>query len=545
LWWRRTAQRLLMDRRAVSVVPDLLQLIQTGPPLGRLHALWTLEGLGRLDSATIDKALADPEPGLRKNALILAERRPELSGRLLRVAEDASPKVRFQLLATLGSFDTPAAKVARDRLLFTHFEDRWFQMAALSASSEESLRLFRRAIELAGNQTPGGAAFFTQASSAIASRRNAAEIQQVIQTVARGKSGSPQWWAVPSLRGLSAGLGGRRSRPAPLAGREHLLAFLTHPEKEFRRAALQLLGTMGGLPQGSVAVVRKAEAVAEDRSADPELRADALTLLAMAGAAGRESLWKQLISPQEPDPVGVAATRALGSLPGPEIGKFLLANWRTMSTAIRSEACDAMLDDTTRLPMLVSALKDGTVQPWTMNFRQKRRLIMHSDPAIRAEARSVLEQGPGQRQSVLTRYEAALHTNGNAGRGKLVFESACAKCHRFHGSGAPVGPDLATIQNQPKKTLLASILMPNESIAQGYETYVVETASGGRLDGVIGSQTPTTIVLLHEDGKEDVIQRRDIKGMYVTNLSAMPEDLEKQISIEQMSDLLEYLKTTH
>jgi putative heme-binding domain-containing protein len=87
--------------------------------------------------------------------------------------------------------------------------------------------------------------------------------------------------------------------------------------------------------------------------------------------------------------------------------------------------------------------------------------------------------------------------------------------------------------------------MPNESIAQGYETYVVETASGGRLDGVIGSQTPTTIVLLHEDGKEDVIQRRDIKGMYVTNLSAMPEDLEKQISIEQMSDLLEYLKTTH
>jgi putative heme-binding domain-containing protein len=60
---------------------------------------------------------------------------------------------------------------------------------------------------------------------------------------------------------------------------------------------------------------------------------------------------------------------------------------------------------------------------------------------------------------------------------------------------------------------------------------------------VIGQQTPTTITLKHEDGKEDVIQRKDIKNMYVTNLSAMPGDLEKQVSQPQMADLLEYLKT--
>jgi len=42
-----------------------------------------------------------------------------------------------------------------------------------------------------------------------------------------------------------------------------------------------------------------------------------------------------------------------------------------------------------------------------------------------------------------------------------------------------------------------------------------------------------------------VIQRKDIKQMYVTNLSAMPGDLEKQIDVQQMADLLEYLKATH
>ncbi len=71
---------------------------------------------------------------------------------------------------------------------------------------------------------------------------------------------------------------------------------------------------------------------------------------------------------------------------------------------------------------------------------------------------------------------------------------------------------------------------------------MVETNAGGNYDGVIGPQTPTTITLKHEDGKEDVIQRADIKSMYVTNLSAMPADLEKQVTVKQMAGLLEFLK---
>jgi len=92
--------------------------------------------------------------------------------------------------------------------------------------------------------------------------------------------------------------------------------------------------------------------------------------------------------------------------------------------------------------------------------------------------------------------------------------------------------------------MLTNILIPSQSIAQGYESYVVETTGGATLDGVIGPQGPgpTTVTLRHEDGKQDVIQRQDIKNMYVTSLSAMPADLEKQIGVQQMADLLEYLK---
>ncbi|HKS72013.1 MAG TPA: c-type cytochrome, partial [Terriglobales bacterium] len=208
------------------------------------------------------------------------------------------------------------------------------------------------------------------------------------------------------------------------------------------------------------------------------------------------------------------------------------------------EAADAMYLEPSRVRLLVAAIKNGDVQPWTLAFRHRRRLIMNNDPSIRDEARPLLEQSKSEREKVVQRYEAALDRRPDAMRGREVFKSICVKCHRFAGLGVQVGPDLATVQNQPKQALLEDILMPNKTIAQGYEAYVVET-TGGILDGVLGAQTPTTIVLRHEDGKEDVIQRNDIKQMYVTNVSAMPGDLEKQIDVQQMADLLEFLKTAH
>jgi len=193
--------------------------------------------------------------------------------------------------------------------------------------------------------------------------------------------------------------------------------------------------------------------------------------------------------------------------------------------------------------MLVAALKNGDVQPWTLAFRHKRRLIMNTNQDIRDAARPILEQTPADREAVVKRYETALDRKADAAKGREVFRSVCSKCHRLENRGSEVGPDLMTVQNQPKQFLLNNILMPSASIAQGYEAYVVETFGSGTLDGVMGPQSPATISLRHEDGKEDIIQRQDIKNMYVTNLSAMPGDLEKQVDTQQMADLLEYLKT--
>ena len=69
-WYRDTAQRLLVERGATSVAPTLKQLALTSPDYRtRLHALWTLDGLGEIDAATVEKALADKSVDVRASAV--------------------------------------------------------------------------------------------------------------------------------------------------------------------------------------------------------------------------------------------------------------------------------------------------------------------------------------------------------------------------------------------------------------------------------------------------------------------------------------------
>ena len=183
-WWRRTAQRLLVSRADRAVVASLVRAAAdapTGP--GRLHALWTLDGLGALDAASITRALADTDPGVRENAVLLAEKNGSIAGldaRLTSLASDPDPRVRFQVLATLGSIDTPAATAAHEQLLFSGLADEWMQIAGLSAGSDRAARYFERATTGAGaltaEETEGHARFVRQVASVIGARQQAPEI---------------------------------------------------------------------------------------------------------------------------------------------------------------------------------------------------------------------------------------------------------------------------------------------------------------------------------------------------------------------------------
>jgi putative membrane-bound dehydrogenase-like protein len=151
IWWRINAQRLLVDRADKQSIQPLIKMAgNTAAPLGRLHALWTLEGLGQLNADEISTALRDSVSGVRENAIKLAEihlaKSPRLSKELLSMAKDPDAKVRYQLLLALGFINTPQSAEARNEILFKDINDTWIQIAAISASSSETADLLKEVI---------------------------------------------------------------------------------------------------------------------------------------------------------------------------------------------------------------------------------------------------------------------------------------------------------------------------------------------------------------------------------------------------------------
>ncbi len=73
-WWRDTAQKLLVLRSDKSVAPALAAMARGNKNyLARMHALWTLEGLGALEPALVREKLKDENPQVRATAIRVSE----------------------------------------------------------------------------------------------------------------------------------------------------------------------------------------------------------------------------------------------------------------------------------------------------------------------------------------------------------------------------------------------------------------------------------------------------------------------------------------
>ena len=572
-WWRRTAQRLLVDRRSRPAIGPLRQMVTAAPsPLARLHALWTLDGLGALDEASIAAALRDATPGVRENAVVLAEPRLRRSARLasglIAIADDPDPRVRFVVLGALGSLATPAAAAARHRLLFAHLEDLWMQRAALSAGSAEAPALLdallRDRARLLGTASEARAAFVRQLASIVGARENAAEAARIVAAVTADRTATAAWWRASLLDGLAQGAHGRRGAGAALrATRPHLLALLDDPAPGVRAGTLALVRIAGlGTDPAWQAVVQRASEMAA-QGTDAQRRADAIALASLDRPERRASWLAGFLAPHEPDVVQLAALAALGRIDpdrlaaaspaatsqpaaltsNEALGRFLLSRWAGFTPEVRSRAGDVLIDDPARARLLVEALATGTVQPWSLGFWQKQDLVLHKDPAIRARARAVLEEDPRARAATVQRYAAALDLAGDPARGAVVFARTCAACHRRGDTpGGDLGPDLSAVRHRPPASLLADILLPSRSIAQHYETYLVERRNGETDAGLLGSQTATTITLRQAGSRELAIQRADIATMTAVPQSTMPADLATLVSPEEMADLLAFIR---
>ncbi len=147
-WHRDTASRLLYQRQDRSAIVSLRRLAGgSKSPIGRVHALCALKGLGAIEPDDILSALGDPEPRVREQALRLAEpfcRDSEpIQSRMVHMVGDPDPMVRYQLAFSMGAL--PAARVAPAlmALAVRDAADPWVRIAILSSVSGCTGAVFR------------------------------------------------------------------------------------------------------------------------------------------------------------------------------------------------------------------------------------------------------------------------------------------------------------------------------------------------------------------------------------------------------------------
>jgi quinoprotein glucose dehydrogenase len=144
----------------------------------------------------------------------------------------------------------------------------------------------------------------------------------------------------------------------------------------------------------------------------------------------------------------------------------------------------------------------------------------------------------------LAGYREAL-AGGDAERGRRIFlhktEAACLRCHRVRGIGGEVGPDLTGIgARQPREYLLESIVDPNRQIAKGFETVILALKSGQIVSGIVKEENAQEVRLMNAEGKSLTVRKGEIEERQ-QGKSAMPPDLIKSLSRNELRDLVEYL----
>ena len=506
-WRRQTARRLLLERDARLAKITL----STKDTAAAINALYTLVGLGQLDDNTLAAALGHGAPGVRRHALRLAERRFGDSEKLLtaalRLADDNAAIVRLQLALSLGESDDPRTLDALARLAKRHGGDDWLGDAILTSLAGRSSDMLAALLDRP-REAHGARGLIARLCGSIATRRNTGELSAAIVHI--------------------AGLTDHGLQQACLDGlREPFKSATTVALSGAARAALGQLTTASD-GEVRIAAVGLTQILKLESPADREARlANALAEVANVQLSAARRL---------------AAVRALGADTDPGIAAQMLDAYPAATPPVRRAILGIAFARRDHLPAVVTAMEQQKISPAVLNAVQRDTLLGQSTAGLAKRARALFATLPPVDDKLLQRFVAALADKRDTAHGRQVFTQHCSICHRAHGIGFAVGPDLTAEFRRAEETIVRDILAPSAVIVAGHETYTVETRDGRVLSGVLAGESANSLTLLLPGGVRLDVLRKDIKSLKSLDVSLMPESLAVALKPIDVADAIAWLR---
>jgi putative membrane-bound dehydrogenase-like protein len=514
---RDLAQRRLLHE-APRATSALRGLVRQGNPFGRLHALCVLAATRQLDRATLQVALNDSQPEIRiwalRSAESLVSQHPEIERELFRLENDSDLRVRCQLAYTLGSCHSPDAADVLARLASRDGEDPYFRAAVLSSVRSDSLSNFSESLLRLAELHPPARSLLPVVAAMVPALADSETAVSFLTAFARG-----QWDRTLELETFAAWIDA-----------------MERERKPFSEPLQSLMKSIG----------HKADAILRSETSSVELQVRAVRLLGRSpeGLEADITLLAQCLRPQKPPEVQRAALDRLGSIKSPIVPEKILGMWPTLPPTGRQASLDLLLQRDSWVESVVVALETRRILPADLTSSQRVHLCQSSSQAIKHRAEKALQGALARDRDGLIRSYAQqlMKVRGDSRRGEQVFAKSCATCHRLGNLGQAVGPDLAAVTQRDTESWLIAILDPNRALDGRYALLHIVTQDGRQFNGMLVSETASSLVLQAANGQRFELLRREIDEITNTGRSLMPEGLEQEIPPESMADLLAFLQ---
>ena len=574
-WHRRMAQRIFSERgegtfgKSFHRSNPVLDLLDSENADTRLAALWTLHGMGELEEVRLEKTMKDKDPAVRAwTARLIGERGyalPDSMKMLSELSKDEDITVRAAVAVAARQFVSGSLTVntkpnipIKEAVTGGVLSGLWFStkgevdptftflywMAIEPLIAYDPLHALgfyegNGAMKGGGGDQlyPFSSVILTKIMRRICDMNDKDILSEGLLTLK-----DVQEEHAPALAAALKGvIEGQRGRPLiPSEEAVQLVSKWSGYQHKETSSLAQQLGTLWGDAEAMNASLK----VVADAARSVEERVQAIQSVRQQKLPIVRETFETALASDAPEPVVNAVISGLGEFTNDEIGDRILGQWKELSPGSRRVAADVLSSRTRWSQRLLSSIENKTVAIGDIPAPVIRNLVTSRNDSVRNRATKVIgkyrESSPDKAILIAEKKRIVLNGAVDLAKGHEVAQRTCLTCHKLHGEGAEVGPDITGVGRSSLDALLANIIDPNQLIGAGYENVEVTLKDDRTIAGRMIENTDSRVRLLVLGGKEETISRSDIESVRVSELSVMPEGLE-QMPDEDFRNLVWYI----
>jgi putative membrane-bound dehydrogenase-like protein len=531
-WQRETAARLIYEKQDKSCIPEILNVVRnSNNPAGQVQGLWAINGIGGTNPEILIEVFNNPKTNdkVREQILLLSEpllnSNPSLQEIATRVVKNSSARYQFQQALTLGTIaENPAILKPLNSIALKNGHLPWIQNAISISLSQQPVPFLKQFANRLSDTSAGvkQLELLFEVSRLIGSRTKQKEIEDSLSILTQISNPGIK---TSILSGLSEGYAGRgKSISKIISGHPDSEMVLKQTDKIFENSIF--IAADKNNP-----IAERIKNIRLIRFSPKENSVNAVVKLATNDT---------VISVQQ---TSLSTLTSFRNLIQESQADELLDKFPSQPPAVRRAILDLFLSHVSLTSKLLDSIEEEEIASTELDINRIKKIMAIKNPVIQKRVKTLLKDAmPKDRSKVLKDYQSVLTVEGNAKRGKELFKKTCTTCHKIGDIGVDVGPDISDSRVKTPAQLLTSILDPNQAIDNNYFSYSVVKTSGQIVTGIIVSETSSSITIRQPEGKMVSLLRQDIDELRSNGVSLMPVGLEKDLSKDQMADLISFIK---